>query len=373
MEKTQALDNLRNFVLLLVLNGVRSKADYRLWQKEREGTMEKLFDYNREQEMPSIGDLVSPFFHPNLPLIGLGYSHLAHNVLYKYPQGWTEPLRLCRGLVFDRNGNLVALPFPKFFNAGEHPETKILPNRPVEVMEKMDGHLGIIFWYEGEFHLTTRGSFISKTAGFAGKMLTKAVNDHDWEGADVKHLTILVEIIHPETHVICDYANDSKFVLIGAYDLRNLVDLSYEELISLSCRLGIQIAKRWSFLTSRDVMKAILDPHVKNREGFVVRYADGRRIKFKFKTYLKEMIGEKLSYPYLMLRYMDGRITGVMKNLPEEVLPEAELMLENLKKARRMRRPVKERWQYLYGLLPPEQSTSYYRSICRDFIRHRKS
>lgn len=373
MEKSQALDNLRNFVLLMVLNGVRSKADYRLWQKERESTMEKLFGYTRESLMPSIGDLVSPFFHPNLPLIGLGYSHLAHNVLYKYPQGWTEPLKLCRGIVFNRDGKLVALPFPKFFNVGEHPDTKVLPKRPIEVMEKMDGHLGIIFWYDGDFHITTRGSFVSRTAILAEEMLSRVVMRKDWKNSEVEHLTILTEIIHPDTHVICDYGKRSEFVILGAYNIRTYDDLSYEELVVLGKKLGIGIAKRWKFDTSRDLFEAITDLSIENREGFVAKYANGNRIKFKFKSYLKQMVGGKLSYPYLMLRFMDGRIEGVMKNMPEEILPEAERMLENLKKARRMRRPIKERWQYLYGLLPPDQSTSYYRSICRDFIRHRKS
>lgn len=373
MEKLQALDNLRTFVLLMVLGEVKSKSDYREWQKGREVILEKLFDYSREADMPPIGDLVSPFFHPHLPLIGLGYSHLAHNVLYKYPQGWTEPLKLCRGLIFDRSGKLVALPFPKFFNVGEHPDTKVLPKRPIEVMEKMDGHLGIIFWYDGAFRLTTRGSFVSKTAVFAQEMLNRIVYRNNWCNLDVKHLTNLVEIIHPDTHVICDYGEQCRFVLIGAFNLQSLDDLYHEELVMLGEQLGIDITKSWKFATSRDIMKAIADSTVVNREGFVVRYADGRRIKFKFKTYIKEMIGGKLSYPYLMLRFMDGRIDGVMQNLPEEILPEAERMLENLKKARRMRRPIKERWQYLYGLLPPEQSTSYYRSICRKFLRHRKS
>ncbi len=373
MEKIQAFDNLRNFVLLLVLNNVYSKADYRIWQKQREGTLEKLFDYTKRSGMPSINDLVSPFFHPTLPLIGLGYSLLAHNVLYKYPFGWTEPLRLCRGLVFDRNGNLIALPFPKFFNMGEHPETKIAPNKPLEVLEKIDGHLGIIFWYEGSFHLTTRVSFVNKTTRFADKILNQIAEKNNWKNTDIRHLTILVEIIHPETHEMCDYNNKVKFVLIGAYDLRTFADLNYDELKSMGCKLGIQIVKRWRFLTTRDVIQVINNPSVKNREGFVVKYENGCRIKFKFKSYLKEIVGKKISYSYLMLRYMEGRIDNVMKGLSEEVLPEAERMLENLKKARRMRRPIKERWQYLYGLLPSEQSTSYHRLICRNFIRYRGS
>ena len=73
-----------------------------------------------------------------------------------------------------------------------------------------------------------------------------------------------------------------------------------------------------------------------------------------------------------MLRFMDGRIDEVMRMFPEEISPEAEKMLADLKKARRMRRDIKQKRKYLYDLVPPEHSTPYYRTVCRDFLRYKK-
>ena len=213
MDKQSAVVLLQQFVVGLSLAGVESKHDFRLWAKDKDDLLEDLFDYEREADMPRVSTLLSPFFHRDLPLVGLNYSQVAHNVLYKCPQGWTTQLRMCRGIVFDRTGELVALPLHKFFNVGENPETKRLPGEPQETLEKMDGHLGIIFKYLKDFLLTTRGSFYSKTAGFAGEMLQEMVERNKWHDAGIDHLTIMPEVIHPDTHVICDYGRKKEFYL----------------------------------------------------------------------------------------------------------------------------------------------------------------
>ncbi|MDF1497076.1 MAG: T4 RnlA family RNA ligase [Patescibacteria group bacterium] len=372
MDKHSALVMLQQFVVEMGIAGIDTKQDFKLWAKDQEDILEELFDYERGADMPKVSTLVSPFFHKDLPLVGLNYSQVAHNVLYKCPQGWTTQLRMCRGIVFDRAGELVALPLHKFFNAGENPETKRLPGKPMETLEKMDGHLGIIFWFNGCFHLTTRGSFYSKTAVFAGEMLQEMVERNNWHEAEVDHLTIMPEVIHPDTQVICDYGGERNFTLIAVNDIRTLETLSHDEILKLGKKLGLRVVTRWPFTLTEQILDQIKDPGVKNREGYVVRYADGRTVKFKFQTYLAEMRARKLSYSYLMLRFMDGRIDEVMRMFPEEILPEAEKMLADLKKARRMRRNIKLRRKYLYDLVPPEQSTPYYRTVCRNFLRYKK-
>jgi hypothetical protein len=372
VDRQDALVMLQQFVVELGIVGIETKAEFRLWAKDKDDLLEDLFDYNREVGMPRISSLLSPFFHRDMPLVGLNYSQVAHNVLYMHTQGWTTQLRMCRGIVFDRAGELVALPLFKFFNAGEHPETMRLPAKAEETLEKMDGHLGIIFHFKNGFHITTRGSFYSATAGFAGEMLQRKVESNDWCGAKIDNLTIMPEVIHPETHVICDYGRSKHLKLIAAADTRTLRYLSYEELLKLGRRLGLRVVARCAIEDTQQILDQMKDPEVVNREGYVVRYADGRFVKFKFRTYLAEMRAKKLSHSYLMLRFMDGRLDEVMKLFPEEILPDAQRMLAEIKKARRMRRSIKERRKYLYELVPLEQSTPYYRKVCRDFLRHKK-
>jgi len=372
VDRQDALVMLQQFVLELSSAGIESKAEYRNWAKDNEGILCDLFDYEPEDGMPRMGSLVTPHFHPELPLVGLNYSPLAHNVLYRFSQGWTMQLRMCRGIVFDRYADLVALCLLKFFNAGENAFTKKLPARPHEVLDKLDGHYGQIFCYEGEFYVKTRGSFTHRTSEIANEMLQEAVERKKWKKLGIGHVSLGTEVIHPETHVICDYGERRNLRLIAAFDNRTLEDFKHDKLLEYGKRLGLPVVKRWIFETSKDVLAAVRDPNVRNREGFVVRYADGERVKFKYHAYLGEMVAAKLSYSYLMLRWMDGRVDAVIRKLPEEVIPEAEMMLENLKKARRMRRDIKLKRKYLYELVPPEKSTPYYRTVCRNFLRYKK-
>ena len=52
--------------------------------------------------------------------------------------------RECRGLIFDKEGNLISRPYHKFFNIGEKQEThqnKVNLNDPHVILEKLDGSM----------------------------------------------------------------------------------------------------------------------------------------------------------------------------------------------------------------------------------------
>ena len=66
-------------------------------------------------------DLVRVRHHPSLPLRIANYTFRA-----VFAQAWTPVTRACRGLVFSTDGQVVARPWPKFFNYGE-------PSAPGEV------------------------------------------------------------------------------------------------------------------------------------------------------------------------------------------------------------------------------------------------
>ncbi len=370
MDRQDALVMLQQFILELNADGIESEADYRTWAKDQEELLCELFDYEPEDGMPKMADLMTPHFHPELPLVGLNYTPLAHNLLYKHPVGWTTQLRMCRGIVFDRYADLVSLCLLKFFNAGENDETKILPACPVEVLDKLDGDSGQIFYYEKEFHVKTQGSFTHRTAVLADRMLQPLVERRNWQVLDVGHLSIVTEVIHQETHVICKYGRQRHLKLIAAFDNRTLEDFTHEKLVALGEKLGLRVVKRWIFQTSKDVLAAVRDPNVKNREGFVVRYKDGSRVKFKYHAYLGEMIRERFSYAYIMRRWMDGRLEAVMKKLPEELIPEAVRIIAQLEEVLAMEGTQKDRWRYLYTLLPADQATPNAKTVCREFVKN---
>lgn len=104
--------------------------------------------------------------HPTHPLLIWNYTEKV-----QYDNLWDDITSVCRGLITNQDGRIVARPFRKFFNIeeGRHQETD-----QFEIYEKMDGSLGIVFFYENEWHIATRGSFISEQA-LKGAELLKSI------------------------------------------------------------------------------------------------------------------------------------------------------------------------------------------------------
>jgi len=369
MDKREAVDRLQRLAIRLDHDGVDNRDRYRAWVKENVHFMMDTFAFPATRSLPKISGLVGISFHHDLPLFSFNYTSTAHNTLYKCPEAWTRPLRLCRGIVFDGTGRLLALPFEKFFNRGDHPETVNLPNEPFEATDKMDGHLGIIFSTGIKWLLTTRGSFQSPSSAIGQKLLDAKAKRYGWYDLGIERLTLLTEIIHPQTHVICQYGKKRHLVLIGGNDLDRLTDLRHCDLMGLAPSLGLDATDTWEGEDLKTLEAHMRDPGVRNKEGFVVRFESGLRVKLKFETYLQQMRAGKLSFTYLMNRFMDGRLGEVMLGLPEEVMPEARSMHNKLMRIRSSKRDEKAKRQALYALVPPDESTSYYRAVCRDFLR----
>ena len=127
--------------------------------------------------------LVYKQVHPTLPLTIWNYTEKV-----RYEGLWDEITLQTRGLVTDNEGNVVARPFKKFFNIEEG---KFEPTEEFEVYEKMDGSLGIVFWYQGQWVVATRGSFTSDQAIKAKELLKKYNTDIMF-----RHLTYCFEIIY---------------------------------------------------------------------------------------------------------------------------------------------------------------------------------
>jgi hypothetical protein len=370
MSTLDAVVNLQNFVGALVKSGISGNDSYGEWARKNKELMESLFWYKQLDGMPPIYSLVKPFFHPTLPLVGVNYTSTAHNTLFEFGEGWTLPIRLCRGIIFDNRGALVAKPFPKFFNYGEHAETRVFPPGPFSVTAKMDGHLGIIFEYDGKILLTTRGSFISPTAKLGQKMLDGYVKRYNWREKykPLSYVTLLVEIIHPQTRVYLDYPEE-QLVLIGAYNRTDLHDFHYYNLGLFGLELGLPVAELWAGHTLEDLVALMDDRAVLTREGFVIRFKDGLRIKIKFKSYIGRMVADKLSHTYLMNRHMSGNLERMLETLPEEIYGTALRMLGEIMLAMSTPGDAKEKWRQLYKLLPLGKSTPYSQGICRNFVK----
>ena len=204
--------------------------------------------------------------HPSLPLTIWNYTEKV-----QYENLWDEVTLMCRGLVTDDTGDIVATPFQKFFNIEEG---KFEPTEKFEVYEKMDGSLGIVFWYRGQWVVATRGSFTSDQANKAREILRKYNTDIMF-----RHLTFCFEIIYPENRIVLDYGNDEKLVLLGTFD-KNGKEMDVE----IWSQWGFDVVKKYDGIKDYKQLKEM----VKNdQEGFVVKFSNGDRIKVKGVEYLR--------------------------------------------------------------------------------------
>jgi RNA ligase len=227
--------------------------------------------YNLEVLEEYIGKgLVVKQNHPTLPLSIYNYSRTT-----QYDGVWDDITLNCRGLVLDNEGNVIAKPFPKFFNYEEH-KPEDIPNENFEVYEKMDGSLGIIFHYEGEWLIATRGSFASEQA-IKGKEMLDKLN----KSALIPGYTYLVEIIYPENRIVVDYGNEEKLVVLGAYNNETGKEVEVSEMVNEGWEV-VMMYKTWG--EDWETLKKEIS---KDNEGYVIRFSGGMRMKIKGDEYVR--------------------------------------------------------------------------------------
>lgn len=207
-----------------------------------------------------------------------GLSLFVYTSKCVYEKQWDDFSVLARGLILDcADKRLIATPFPKFFNLGEG--DSVWPLGPFETFEKVDGSLIIAFHHRGRWQCATKGSFNSDQALWAQARLESC----DLSPLD-KGTTYLFEAVYPENRIVIRY-QESALVLLGAYDEAGF-ELNYAQLMELSQALGCPVAKRFDFQSLQELSQSARTLGLL-QEGFVVRFADGLRLKIKTDDYLR--------------------------------------------------------------------------------------
>jgi T4 RnlA family RNA ligase len=241
--------------------------------------------------------------HPKLPLIIWNYSPIT-----QYTGEWNDILLMCRGLVTDNEGNIVARPFKKFFNIEENKHT---PTTDFDVFDKMDGSLGILFNYKGEWILCTRGSFTSDQAIKGTELLKNYDTTVLFES-----YTYLFEIIYPENMIVVRY-DEEMLMLLGAINSTTGVEADYGELYWFHVMCGYPIVKKHNGISDYKILKNIIKD---NEEGFVVRFSNGDRCKIKGSEYIRLhriMTNCSTTSIWEVLKNGDN-IEDLLKDVPDE-------------------------------------------------------
>ena len=187
-------------------------------------------------------------------------------------------------------------------------EGKHTPTSEFEVYEKMDGSLGILFMYRGEWVFASRGSFTSDQAIKGRELLDKYDLDLLSPG-----YTYLFEIIYPENRIVCEY-NYEDVVMLGCIEVRDggEVDIHDEYYTN-----NFNVVKRYDGIKDYSTLKGIIKD---NQEGFVIRFSNGDRMKIKGEEYLRlhKIMTEVSTKSVWEVLSNGGNMEDLLKDVPDE-------------------------------------------------------
>jgi len=242
--------------------------------------------------------------HPTKDLTIWNYSRKV-----QYERLWDDITLQCRGWITNSKGEIVSRSFKKFFNMEELTPSQI-PNESFEVTEKMDGQLGLLFWYEDEWIFASRGSFTSVYAEKGRQLLEK----YDYKKL-THDCTYIFEIIFKEGRIVCKY-DFEDLILIGCINIVfgfevNIHSEWFEN------RAGFKVVKKYDGINDFKVLKTMV---ANDAEGYVVRFRSGLRMKIKGDEYCRlHSIITKISSRDVWRHLKEGLpIEDLLHDVPDE-------------------------------------------------------
>lgn len=373
--------NIRDLVTLIT-SDIRSNADKKeKWADFKRNNVEALTRLLQLEGkgMDNPGALIGIDFDEERKLMLLNYTGQAHNFLHEIEGGWTPVLRQLRGLIvsYDGEPRMVSRGFEKFFNYNELHECsveglseKFGADKKFLAREKADGHMIEYFVHNGELCASTRGKFGTASSDLATDMFTLEMFNSVATASPNGVTSIVVELVHPKTRVHVDYDKSHLFLLaVFDKDGNRYRHGFLEYLVNMSSHRNFFTMPNQRAMSLNDMIAEINDRSVLNNEGWVMDF-DGYLVKFKYISYIGEMVKSKLSYKYIMNCIKNDRLDKMLFTLPEEVREEAYRMVDVVK-AKTRAALLEGTYKPLYTLYSEdmEGSKGYFTQVCRTYWR----
>ena len=222
-------------------------------------------------------------------------SHTGNLVCFKYgvEADFSDPL-VCeaRGIIIDINHQMVVCrPFDKFFNVQEQYAADI-DWSTAKVLEKIDGSLIKLYWYNGKWVFATSSTCDAREAQVAGyndityqDVIARADNYGKIPFDDLyKGRTYLFELVSPLTQVVIKYDRTALYYLTA----RDNTTGEEEEEYRFD---DFKKPKSFPLKTIDECLKAAMELNKDSKEdvseeGFVVVDRNHNRIKIKSPAYI---------------------------------------------------------------------------------------
>lgn len=236
---------------------------------------------------------------------GLFVLKYKHKVFYE--NLWTPELQELRGLVVDKDWNVVIYPFTKIFNRFEN-GTDFDPEDLVVAVRKVNGFMACVTYHNGKNIVSTTGSLDSPFVTMAEKYLSGLLTAPGY--------TYIFEICDPEDKHIIEEKPGAY--LIGCRDLdtgRLSTESDLDQIAALR-RDGLKILRPEWFI---DDFKNVCDRmNTIRHEGFIIR-KDGRALKIKSPYYLVTKFLARKNGDKLLTMIENPQ--NIKQNIDEEFYP----------------------------------------------------
>lgn len=208
---------------------------------------------------------ISRIKHPFCDLFILSYTKKT-----AIEANWNDLTMNSRGLIVDRDFNIVSRPFKKFFEPFQlNKEVQIPYELKHEIYEKLDGSLLISYWVGDSFFLTTKGKFDSFQSIVANQLVNKRYSEII--PFLNKNYTYIFELISPLTTNIIDYETTEDLFLL------DIIDNLTNESIEIESIEYFNKPKKYIMPLS----EALIDNSQLPEEGYVVKFENDFRLKIK--------------------------------------------------------------------------------------------
>jgi len=251
-------------------------------------------------------------------------KHPVHDIyIYKYTfktameKKWDVVTINTRSLVLDAHGNILSLPFEKFFNNrqemgndvkiyNEMGHSVFVPNytkisvynynpEPYIISEKKDGSFIQVFMYKGEIIFTSSSVFDSEHAQIAEQLFMEKLDENLRESLHpiLQNNTVMFELIHPDYRIVVDYRDIydepiKDLYLIGIRNKNNGKYFTPQDMITVANKMNWRHIHFYAGTTWQDIVQQQKTAEYENIEGYVVYFPEQNfRVKVKLNSYFE--------------------------------------------------------------------------------------
>lgn len=231
---------------------------------------------------------------------------------------WKAPLGVeARGSTFDaKTGELLSLPFEKFFNVNEKAHTQADLVRAdmangFYVAEKLDGSMLTPVATDRGPVLKTKKTAFSDVAVAANLHASQALLDFCESMLD-HDMTPMFEYMTPDNQVVLNYGDEPRFVLLAIRCMHSGRYLPYERLVDLSEDYGLEVVPRVAVKDLDELLARVeTDEGI---EGWVI-YTENNRYKIKTRWYCERHNLVDMRYRDLAEHVLNDTLDDLMPNI----------------------------------------------------------